>query len=74
MLLGRKFSFANLTDKTFDRLGRDFLKICVAFHKLRSEIVKQPQHIVDDQHLAIALGAGADTDGWDRQPLSDLSR
>ena len=41
----------------------------VAFDELRHEVVKQAEHVVDHQHLPVALQAGADADGRNGQAL-----
>ena len=43
----------------------------VALHELRSKVGSQPEQVVANQDLSIAVGAGADADGWDVDGLRD---
>ena len=44
------------------------------FRKLGSEPGKGADEIVGNEDLAIAIGAGTDANGWDRNQLGDLAR
>src|SRR5207249_10405142 len=51
MLLAGKFLRAHFLDEALYRSRHDFPEFRVAFNKLRSEIIEQPQHFVDYQEL-----------------------
>ncbi len=63
MLLRGKLALFNFTDKFFHRTEHGLLHVGVAFDEFRHEVVKQAEHIVDHQHLPVALQAGADANG-----------
>src|SRR5215831_5984307 len=55
MLLGRKFLFPNVFDKALHSSRHNSFKIGIAFNEFRREVVEQTEHVVNYQHLAIAI-------------------
>ena len=51
-----------LRDEIFD-CGDDLFQIGVAFDEFGREVLEQTQHVMDHQHLPVALRARADADG-----------
>src|SRR5947208_6843007 len=72
MLLAGKFLRAHFLDEALYRSRHDFPEFRVAFNKLRSEIIEQPQHVVDYQDLTVTMHSCTDPDGWNRQSLGNL--
>ena len=72
VLLRGKLSLFHLADEIFYRAVHHFFQIGILFDELRREIVEQAEHVMHHQHLAIAVSAGADADGRNRQALGDF--
>ena len=67
LALAGKSPLGDVGDVGGDR-GADLLaELGVVPDELGPELLDQPQHVVDDQDLAVAMRAGADADGGDGQ-------
>ena len=44
-----------------------FTELRILFHEGRNKRVKQPEHVITDQHLPVAVWTGTDADRWDFQ-------
>src|SRR5690606_37849951 len=56
-----------------DRLARGVPELGIATDESRRDPLLETEQVVEDQHLAVAGGAGADPDGRDLEPLADLA-
>ena len=74
MLGAREFSVPHVFGIGVRR-ARDLIgQVGVPLHELRRLAGRQPEHVVQDEHLPVGAGAGADADGRDAQRLSDGAR
>ena len=55
----------HVMDIAGDGLGDDFMEVGIAAQEPGLEFLVNAQHIMDDQHLAIHVGAGANADDGD---------
>ena len=60
-------------DIRFHRFLDFQIEIGVFFDKFRREFFLHAQHIVNDQHLSVAINTGADADCRNRQGAGDFS-
>ena len=44
-----------------------FTELRIFFHEGSNKCIKQPEHVITDQHLAITVRTGTDADRWDFQ-------
>ena len=65
MFRRRKFALFHFADKFFHRAEHGLFYIGVALDEFRHEIIEQAEHVMDHQHLTVAVHAGADADGRD---------
>ena len=71
MLVGRERAGFDGLDVVADRFLHHGLHVAELLGEGR-RAVTQPQHVVDDEHLAVAVGTGTDADGRDVQCRSHL--
>ena len=64
------------TSSTYAAVAVDDLlgELRVLLDERRHEAVEQPEHVVADQHLAVAIGPGADADRRDRRARAVIAR
>src|SRR5262245_25810770 len=74
MLILWERSTTHFADVRINRLGNDFLKIDIAFHKLGSKAVGQPQNVVQHKNLPITEGASPNPNGRDGKPFGNFMR
>src|SRR3990172_1062430 len=72
MFLAGKFLLAHFANELFDRGGYHAFEIRVAFDEFGRKVLEQAQHVMDHQHLPVALRPRANADGGDRQPAGNL--
>src|SRR5215510_13789504 len=72
VLFAGEFPFANIRNKTFDRSGHHLFDIGILLNELWRKIIEQPKHVMDHEHLTVAMRARADADGRNSQPFGDL--
>ena len=65
MLFRGKRALSHLAAVAVYRLGSHMPDIGIPLHEFRCEVAEQTQHIVGDEHLAVAIGTRADADGGD---------
>src|SRR5437016_1014363 len=70
VLVRRERAVADLTIELAQRADRGGADVGVALGELRLELAVEAKHVVQHEHLAIAVHAGADTDRGDRELLS----
>src|SRR5690606_4515779 len=74
VLVSGKQAFPYLAAVRLDGPAGFFGELRVALDKLRLEVFDQPQKIVPDQHLAVAMGPRADADGRHADGFGDHTR
>src|SRR5918992_2785924 len=72
MLFAGEFLLANFANERLDRPHHDALEFRVSFDEFGCEIVEQPEHVMDHEHLTIAIGSRPDTNGRYRQSTGNL--
>src|SRR6188768_408058 len=65
MFRRRKLALFDLADEFLYRAEHGLFHIGVALDEFRHEVVKQAEHIMNHQHLTVALHARANTDSRD---------
>lgn len=59
----RELSLLNFFLVATERLERIGLEMGIWFDKLRHKLIEQPEEIIEDQDLAVAVGTGPDSNG-----------
>src|SRR5215468_6061083 len=72
VLFAGELPFANIRNKTFDRTGHHLFDIGILLNELWRKIIEQSEHVMDHEHLTVAMRARADADGRNNQPVGDL--
>src|SRR5262249_40718559 len=72
VLLDAECPFANIRNKTLDRTGHHLFDIGILLNELWRKIIEQSKHVMDHEHLTVAMRARADADGRNGQPFGDL--
>src|SRR5262245_36447237 len=72
VLFAGEFPFANIRNKILDRSGHHLFDIGITLNELWRKIIEQPKHVMDHEHLTVAMRARADADGRNGQPFGDL--
>src|SRR5690606_42105532 len=74
VLVSGNQAFPYLAAVRLDGPAGFFSELRVALDKLRLEVFDQPQKIVHDQHLSVAMGPRADADGRPAHGFGDHTR
>src|SRR6185437_16200689 len=74
LLLGRKSAAAHFLRVAFQRITDRVTRLGVAFYEGRRKAAEQADDVVEHQHLAVAVRAGADADGGDTDAARDELR
>src|SRR5437899_2452162 len=74
VLFARKDAVLDVLDILLSALDDDLAQIRVLFHKFRYKAIEQPERVVADQNLSVAIRPRADPDGRDRQLRGDSHR
>src|SRR4051812_39720650 len=64
-------ALAHLAAVRLDRLADLRPALDVALDEPRPQVAVQPEHVLDDEHLPVAVRPGPDADGRDRHRLGD---
>ena len=71
MLGGGEGALAHLVDVAGEAVAHGLAHVREALDELRAEVAEHAQHVLVDEDLAVAAGAGADADGGDAHFLGD---
>src|SRR3972149_910736 len=74
LFLCRKYPPLHFIPVAIDRLQNDLFQIHVALDKLGGELAVQPQQVVADQNLSVAVRPRTDADGRNPEMLGDARR
>lgn len=74
MLFSRELALFYFSDIFTDGGCYRPVQVGIFFDEFWTEVPVHPKQVVDDQHLPVASGTGANTDGWNVHKAGDLKR